>query len=411
MDLLSIKSFGYEKQEKQMFQRNNILIIGSTGRNNGKTEFACRLIGNLSEKREVIGVKITTIKEDGGKCPRGEKGCGICGTLTQPYDLITETCRDSGKDTARMLNAGAKKVYWLRVHKRYLKEGINELLKNIPENTVVVCESNSSRLELEPGLFLVIRNPHENTIKQSCAEVYHFADKIIYFNGRGWDFEPAKIDFRNGRWAMKENATAVILAGGRSSRMGEDKSLMKINNQPLISVIAKQLDNVFGEILIGANNEEKYRFLNRRIIPDIEKGKGPLMGILSCLKASQSEINFFTACDIPLMNTDFIKEMSEVGRYYDAVVPVSDNGRKPETLFAVYNRRLINVIEETLKDGKTRITDFFDKANVHFIPMKNKEWYYNLNTKENYYCYLEDRRGLRFATRIEQNPKNKEVFK
>ena len=371
-----------------MFSRKNIIIIGSSGRNNGKTEFACRLIKKLSLEQNVIGVKITTIKENGEKCPRGEKGCGVCGTLTTPFELSIETNSDSHKDTSRMLKSGAKKVFWLRVLKSCLAEGINELLKNIPNNAIVVCESNSSRLNIEPGLFIIIKNPIENTIKQSCLEVYHYANKIIYFKENNWDFSPDRINYNNGKWYIRENASAVILAGGLSSRMGEDKSMLSIDDQPLISIIADQLKPVFDEVVIGTNDIKKFNFLNLRIIQDIEKNKGPLMGILSCLKSSNSDINFITACDIPLMNLQFIKDMIHIAKDYDIVVPVSAKN-KYETLFAVYNKRITGIVEDTIKSNKSRIIEIFDKLNVHFIKFKNRDWYYNLNTKQNYYSFLQ----------------------
>lgn len=194
-----------------MINNKNIIIIGATGRNNGKTEFACNLIKQLSEKHEVIGVKVTTIKEDGEKCPRGEHGCGVCSSLTTNYELTEEKNILSQKDTAKMLRAGANKVFWLRVFKKSLDEGVNELLYNIPSNVVVVCESNSVRFALKPGLFIIIKNSLDNLIKKSCKEVYHFADKIIVSDGKEWNFHPERIQFYNNRWRFCKKETATLL--------------------------------------------------------------------------------------------------------------------------------------------------------------------------------------------------------
>ncbi|OFX41345.1 MAG: hypothetical protein A2X08_15605 [Bacteroidetes bacterium GWA2_32_17] len=371
-----------------MIKREKFIIIGSTGRNNGKTEFACKLIKQLSKEHLVIGVKVTTIKEDEAKCPRGEQGCGVCGSLTGSYKLTDETDKISQKDTARMLRSGAEKVLWLCVYKKSLLEGINELISKIPHNAVVVCESNSARLAIDPGLFIIIRKLSENFIKKSCKEVYDFADKIIESDGEKYDFSPERIRFDNNKWLLREKATAIILAGGKSIRMGEDKSMLQINGKPLISIISNQLLPYFDEVIIGANDSEKFKFLNLRVVHDIEKNKGPLMGILSCLKSSNSDLNFVTACDIPIMNIPYIKYMLNLAFNADIVMPVSENKRH-ETLYAIYNKCIINAAENILKDNKRRIIELFNMVNVTFVDINFDEWYQNLNTKQNYLNFMQ----------------------
>jgi len=108
-----------------MIKKKNIIIIGSAGRNNGKTKYACELINQLSKHYLVFGVKVTTIKKDGEKCPRGEQSCGICGTLSEPYKISEERDNGTQKDTEKMLRSGAKKVLWLRVFKKSLIKRYN----------------------------------------------------------------------------------------------------------------------------------------------------------------------------------------------------------------------------------------------------------------------------------------------
>jgi len=162
-----------------MIKRPDFIILGSTGRNTGKTEFACRLIQQYSKQHKIIGVKVTSINKDEGFCPRGPESCGVCASLTKEYDIIEETDSNIGKDTSRMLKAGAQKVYWLKVDKNYLELGIKALFEIFPKDALIVSESNSLRTVLEPGLFIVIKNINDHTIKESCASVIHFASKII----------------------------------------------------------------------------------------------------------------------------------------------------------------------------------------------------------------------------------------
>ncbi|NCU32376.1 MAG: molybdenum cofactor guanylyltransferase, partial [Candidatus Moranbacteria bacterium] len=152
----------------------------------------------------------------------------------------------------------------------------------------------------------------DKTIKPNCARVIRYADKIIEFDNMSWNFPPDRVIFKNNNWIVKEKATAIVLAGGKSSRMGEDKSLLPVNGRPLIAHIVDQLRDRFDEIIIGANDPEKYAFLNLPVVTDIEKDKGPLMGIYSCLNASTNDVNFVTACDIPVMNTKLISDMLQL---------------------------------------------------------------------------------------------------
>jgi len=371
-----------------MIKKENIAIIGSAGRNCGKTEFVCELIKSLSAKHQVIGVKITTIREYGEKCPRGEQGCGVCSSLSGPYKITVETDKDSHKDTARMLRAGAESVYWLRVYSESLRTGINELLSSLPKNAVVVCESNSMRLAVDPGLFIIIKNSGDDVIKPSCQQVLPFADKIVGFDGNGWNFTPGRILFRNDQWILREKATAIILAGGKSLRMGADKRLLQVNGEPLICTISNQLLPYFDEVIIGANDIDKLKFLNLRIVTDIEKNMGPLMGILSCLKSSVSDLNFVTACDIPYMNIPFIMNLLTLSVDQDIVMPVSENNHF-ETLFAVYNKSIVPVAEEIVNNNKRRIIELFRKVRVKYVEMSNTGWYQNLNTKQNYQDFIQ----------------------
>lgn len=182
--------------------------------------------------------------------------------------------------------------------------------------------------------------------------------------------------------------TAIILAGGKSSRMGgEDKSLLPINGIPLIQHIVNQLEGHFDEIIIGTNDMKKYSFLNLRVVPDVEKYKGPLMGIYSCLLASKSEVNFVTACDIPKMNIEMINKMVNLSSDVDIVMPVN-GGDKYEPLFAVYKKRIIPHIEKIISNSDLRIVELLNYTHYKLLEINDYGWYKNLNAKEDYLRYL-----------------------
>lgn len=187
-----------------MTAKSNILIIGSTGRNTGKTVFACKLLENHSPQNEIIGVKVIPVDKNEVKCHRGSESCGICSSLIGDYQIIEEEDRNSEKDTSRMLRAGAKKSYLLLIDRNSLEKGIHAFLKIVPEKALIIIESNSIRNVLEPGLFVVIKELNNNSIKRTCSEVIGLADKISEFDKSGWDFHPDKILIQNNSWIVSE---------------------------------------------------------------------------------------------------------------------------------------------------------------------------------------------------------------
>ncbi len=365
-----------------------LIIIGSTGRHTGKTEFCCKLITAHAISHKIIGLKVVCFDIHHLDCHKGDLCHNIIFRNSKPYEILEELIDNSEKDTSRMLRAGAYKSYLINVRSDAMAEALNEFLKLIPQDSMIVAESNSLRLYIEPALFIVIKNHDDYTIKKTCLEVIHYADRIISFLNNSWDFIPDRIFIKDSKWFIRHKATAIILAGGKSSRMGgEEKSLLKFNDKPLIQHIVEQLEAHFQQIIIGANDVDTYRFLNKPVIPDLEKDKGPLMGILSCLKYSENDINFITACDIPEMNIRLIDKLLGLSSDVDVVMPVSDND-KYEPLFAVYNKKVIIFAEQILKADKRKITDLLKYVKTHYVSFENDGWYYNLNRKTDYIEYI-----------------------
>lgn len=188
--------------------------------------------------------------------------------------------------------------------------------------------------------------------------------------------------------------SAIILAGGKSLRMEEDKSLLMVSGFRLIEKIACDLRPYFREIIISSSQEAKdrYSFLPFRVIADKEPGQGPLRGIMTGLQASMYPVNFVIACDIPEINISFLQKMMAYTGEYDIVVPVTGEG-KFEPLFAFYHQRLIPSIEALLEQGIRKVIKLFPLCRVKYILIKGENWYYNLNTYEEYQGYLKDKGG------------------
>ena len=103
-----------------------------------------------------------------------------------------------------------------------------------------------------------------------------------------------------------EKITAIILSGGKSSRMGENKSLMKLGNNTVIERVVKLMQTLFPEVILITNTPEEYKFIEIPIYRDIYINRGPIAGIHSGLLNSKTENNFIISCDIPLITSEII---------------------------------------------------------------------------------------------------------
>lgn len=159
-----------------------MILIWSAGRNCGKTTIASALIEKLKTEYSVVGLKVTTVQERDGQCPRGGKGCGVCTSISGDYDICEEKNVDGNKDTSLLLLAGARKVYWLKTLKESMYAGFTQVLTNIGNNEILICESNSLRNVVKPGVFLMLKNSDNS--KQSAQEVIHKADLVIVYDIR-----------------------------------------------------------------------------------------------------------------------------------------------------------------------------------------------------------------------------------
>jgi len=192
----------------------------------------------------------------------------------------------------------------------------------------------------------------------------------------------------------RDHIGAIILAGGKSKRMGGDKALLQVSGVRLIEKIARDIKTYFQEIIIitSVNTEAMSSFLPFRVVTDKEKNQGPLMGILTGLYASKYPINFVMACDIPEINVFFLQKMMAFTSDYDIVVPVTGE-EMFEPLFAFYHKRVIPHIESLLDKGVRKVIKLFPLCRVKYISLEGEDWYFNLNTGEDYERYLNILRG------------------
>lgn len=163
-------------KKNKLLQVPQMLQIGATGRNSGKTMIAKSVIQRLGQQAPVVAVKIITITGARGICQRGGTGCGICTSISSGFELIEEHNQQGKKDTMALLKAGCEKVFLLKAFQDQLLAGFRAFLQQVPTNAVIICESNSIRQVVKPGLFVMINN--HKKIKPTAAAVYDAADII-----------------------------------------------------------------------------------------------------------------------------------------------------------------------------------------------------------------------------------------
>jgi molybdenum cofactor guanylyltransferase len=159
--------------------------------------------------------------------------------------------------------------------------------------------------------------------------------------------------------------SAFVLAGGRSSRMQQDKALLRFRNHFLIEHAIEALEQLTRDVRI-IGDPLKYVFLNRPVIPDRIASRVPLCGIYTGLSISTCKYNLFLACDMPLMEPEFFRLLLErIGDSEAAVVRLKDS--KVEPLAAVYSKNGLPAIEGNIAARNFKITDFLDQARVTYL--------------------------------------------
>lgn len=193
---------------------------------------------------------------------------------------------------------------------------------------------------------------------------------------------------------MNKFGAAIILAGGKSSRMGFDKQFLKIDDRRLMFSLISKLKTEFDEIIIVTNKPQNYIGFNAKIITDKIKDIGPLAGIHAGLIEASSKYSFVVACDMPNINMEYIRYMKENIFNQKGCITEYDNHIEPFSSF--YSKEIVSDIEEHLETKKRSINSLAKKLDILYIREKearkfspNWDMFLNLNTREDLNSYLE----------------------
>ena len=196
---------------------------------------------------------------------------------------------------------------------------------------------------------------------------------------------------------MYKDITGIVLCGGKSSRFGEDKALIKLGDKELIEVVSNLMLSLFPKVFLSTNDSDKYKFLGLPLVKDIHHEKGPLAGIHVSLQYSETEKNFFIPVDMPLLNAEVISSL--INYKTERQVVIFNNKGRDFPLCGVYKKSLFERIDKHFKhhvhdDIKTKnwylsMQHFLSLIEVEVIkaellPFYKEEYFLNINSQQDY---------------------------
>ena len=177
-----------------------------------------------------------------------------------------------------------------------------------------------------------------------------------------------------------------ILAGGKSSRMGRNKALMKINGKSFLEILLNEFKS-FSDIIVSQAYNDEYKLTGCRFVSDIEAEKGPLEGICRILETSENDHVFICAVDMPFLK----KELAEFLAQFistDIDCCCIDDGERLHPLCAVYSKSTAQTANRLISENKLKLTEFLQSIRTKHISLSytcfDKKQICNINTYEDY---------------------------
>jgi molybdenum cofactor guanylyltransferase len=163
----------------------------------------------------------------------------------------------------------------------------------------------------------------------------------------------------------KKHITGIILAGGKSSRIGSDKGFLLLKNKPFILHIIEALKPLVSDIIIVSNNAD-YDIFKLKRVNDLIEDSGPLAGIYTGLHYSNTENNLVLSCDIPLINTEILRKLTILKDKNVDIIQLESNS-KTMPLIALYKKHCESKFFKLLQQGERRLRFAVNKCKVKTI--------------------------------------------
>ncbi len=160
--------------------------------------------------------------------------------------------------------------------------------------------------------------------------------------------------------------TAIVLAGGKSSRMGVDKGTMLLNGKTMIEHVLEAVKPIANNIILIAN-DNKYNTFGYPVFKDVYVDCGPIAGIYTGLMNSTTEKNVVLSCDIPFLNTKLVEKLIAYEKDYDALI--TRINQKTEPLIGIYNKRCSKFLLESIKKKEYKIQEALAHLETEFLDL------------------------------------------
>jgi len=169
--------------------------------------------------------------------------------------------------------------------------------------------------------------------------------------------------------------------------MGRDKALLPYRGGTLLESVAQAVKLAVGSASLVGNGQQ-YADLGYPIIPDLHPGEGPLGGILTALGATAADWNLVTACDMPALDSDFLRGLMDAAEQSagDALIPAGPSGLL-EPLCAVYHRRAAQGLQAAFADGIRKVASALERVGAITYPVLEVTPFQNVNTPEDWASY------------------------
>jgi len=356
-------------------------VVSFTARSGtGKTTFLCGLIPALRER----GVRVLVVK----------------------HDVHGFEVDKPGKDTWRLRQAGARQVLIANAQQMALMadtdgdQALMSLVERFADHVELVL-SEGYRRSNAPKILVARRSapkpfePTERELSQAIAVVSDH-DVGLDLPRLALDDPQECADFLVERFiepaAVRRPLTGVVLAGGRSERMGRDKAWLEFRGRPILPQLVASLAPVCegGVTVVRRSTEQELPELpeGTRVVEDLLPEHAALGGLYTGLVLAPTPFVFLTACDMPLVDPQMVRWMQRrTPSSADVLVPVQEE--RPQPLHAIYGHRCLGAIKEALLSGEFRMTGWHGRVRVERIP--EEDWssrsragldFLNVNTPE-----------------------------
>jgi molybdopterin-guanine dinucleotide biosynthesis protein A len=159
--------------------------------------------------------------------------------------------------------------------------------------------------------------------------------------------------------------SGVILAGGKSRRMGRDKSHLILNGETLAARAVRRVGALTDDVILVTNTPEAFADLNVRLTGDAIPGGGALSGIHAGLTTARYDWSLVVACDMPFFNLDLIRFMASLVLDHQVIAPRWQG--EIETLHTLYSRACAPIVEPILRRGGGRIIEFYERVRTRYV--------------------------------------------